>query len=158
KESSPQVARMSGEPNAPPREQMKSEANNAAPTSQEPAPEKLPPSADRSASLVQDHDDHSAQMSGGSGRVAMAPRAQNSAHSPAMMTRGPLPRSKGGGWTPDASYNPNLYLSNTYMGGAGDKDRIEKLINEGVVVDGKRVKLEAFSRTYAQTFPIPTES
>lgn len=57
-----------------------------------------------------------------------------------------------------ATYNPNMYISSTYMGGTGAKDRLEKLINEGVLVDGKRVKLEAFSRNYAQTFPIPTKT
>jgi Ca-activated chloride channel homolog len=54
--------------------------------------------------------------------------------------------------------NPNMYISSTYIGGTGAKDRLEKLINEGVLVDGKRVKLEAFSRNYAQTFPIPTST
>lgn len=55
-----------------------------------------------------------------------------------------------------AQLNPNMYISNTYMGGSGMKDRLEKLISEGVMVEGKRVKLEAFSRHYAQAFPIPT--
>jgi Ca-activated chloride channel family protein len=54
--------------------------------------------------------------------------------------------------------SPNMYISSTYMGGSGAKDRIEKLINEGVLVDGKRVKLEAFSRNYAQAFPIPSNT
>jgi Ca-activated chloride channel homolog len=57
-----------------------------------------------------------------------------------------------------ASYNPNMYLSSTYMGGTGARDRIEKLISEGVMVDGKRVKLESFPRNYAQSFPIPTRT
>jgi Ca-activated chloride channel homolog len=52
--------------------------------------------------------------------------------------------------------NPNTYLSSTYMGGSGARDRVEKLIREGVVVQGRRVKLEAFPRNYAQAFPIPT--
>jgi Mg-chelatase subunit ChlD len=59
---------------------------------------------------------------------------------------------------PRATYNPNMYLSNTYLGGNGEKDRLEKLINEGVMVDGRRVKLEAFTRSYAQAFPIPTRT
>ncbi len=67
-------------------------------------------------------------------------------------------RAFGGPGGGRATYNPNLYLSSTYMGGAGEKDRIEKLINEGVMVDGQKVKLEAFTRTYAQAFPIPTKS
>lgn len=59
---------------------------------------------------------------------------------------------------PPATYNPNMYISSTYIGGTGAKDRLEKLISEGVLVDGKRVKLEAFSRNYAQAFPIPTNT
>jgi Ca-activated chloride channel family protein len=52
--------------------------------------------------------------------------------------------------------NPSFYVSNTYMGGHGSKERLEKLISEGVFVQGKRVKLEAFSRSYGQSLPIPT--
>src|SRR5262249_39713150 len=59
--------------------------------------------------------------------------------------------------TAPATRNPNLYLSNGYIGGQGERDRIEKLISEGVIVDGKRVKLEAFARNYGQAFPIPTK-
>jgi Ca-activated chloride channel family protein len=57
---------------------------------------------------------------------------------------------------PAAVQNPNLYVNNTYLGGSGSRDRMETLITNGVLVQGKRVKLDAFSRTYAQTFPIPT--
>lgn len=57
-----------------------------------------------------------------------------------------------------ATLNPNMYISSTYMGGTGERDRLEKLIQSGVMVDGKKVKLEAFTRTYAQTFPIPTRT
>lgn len=60
--------------------------------------------------------------------------------------------------TPSAVYNPNMYMSSTYIGGSGERDRLEKLIREGVLVDGKRVRLEAFARDYAQTFPIPTRT
>ena len=56
------------------------------------------------------------------------------------------------------TYNPNMYLGSNYVPGNGDKDRLEKLINEGVIVDGKRVKLESFPRDYAQAFPIPTQT
>lgn len=56
-----------------------------------------------------------------------------------------------------AQRNPNLYLSNGYIGGQGERDRIEKLISEGVLVEGKRVKLEAFTRNYGQAFPIPSK-
>jgi Mg-chelatase subunit ChlD len=54
-----------------------------------------------------------------------------------------------------ATINPNMYINSTYMGGHGAKDRLEKLVREGVLVDGKRIRLEAFSRNYSQAFPIP---
>jgi Ca-activated chloride channel family protein len=56
---------------------------------------------------------------------------------------------------PHAVYNPNMYVADTYIGGNGERDRLAKLIQAGVLVDGKRVKLEAFTHNYAQTFPIP---
>jgi Ca-activated chloride channel homolog len=59
---------------------------------------------------------------------------------------------------PRAVQSPNMYLSNSYMGGSGARDHLEKLIRNGVLVDGKRVKLEAFPRSYAQAFPIPTRT
>jgi Mg-chelatase subunit ChlD len=55
-------------------------------------------------------------------------------------------------------HSPNMYLSSTYIGGRGERDRMEKLIRNGVVIQGKRVKLEAFSRSYVQAFPIPTRT
>lgn len=48
-----------------------------------------------------------------------------------------------------------MYVANNYIGGNGERDRMAKLIEAGVLVDGQRVKLEAFSHNYAQTFPIP---
>ncbi len=59
---------------------------------------------------------------------------------------------------PHAVYNPNMYVADTYIGGNGEKDRLEKLIQSGVLVDGKRVKLEAFTHNYAQSFPIPQQT
>ena len=59
---------------------------------------------------------------------------------------------------PHAVYNPNMYVADTYIGGNGEKDRLEKLIQAGVLVDGKRVKLEAFTHNYAQSFPIPQQT
>ena len=56
---------------------------------------------------------------------------------------------------PPAVYNPNMYVADTYIGGNGERDRLAKLIQAGVLVDGKRVKLEAFTHNYAQAFPIP---
>lgn len=52
----------------------------------------------------------------------------------------------------------DAYYSSTYLGGRGQKDRLEKLIQEGVVVDGKQVKLAAFSRDYSQAFTLPTRT
>jgi Ca-activated chloride channel family protein len=59
--------------------------------------------------------------------------------------------------TPKPIVSPDMYVSSTYIGGSGERDRVEKLVREGVLVDGKRVKLEAFPHDYAQTFPIPTD-
>ncbi len=59
---------------------------------------------------------------------------------------------------PAPVYDANMYLSSTYQGGAGERDRVEKLIQEGFLVEGKRVRLDAFPRTYAQTFAIPTQT
>lgn len=59
---------------------------------------------------------------------------------------------------PHAVYNPNMYVADTYIGGNGEKDRLQKLIQSGVLVDGKRVKLEAFTHNYAQSFPIPQQT
>jgi Ca-activated chloride channel family protein len=52
--------------------------------------------------------------------------------------------------------DPNAWLTGTYLGGEGATDRLVKLINDGVTIDGKQVKLEAFTHRYAQAFPIPT--
>jgi Ca-activated chloride channel homolog len=86
------------------------------------------------------------------GRTASAP----------MMGGGPPPgsadRKLAAATARKATYNPNIYINSTYIGGHGTKDRLEKLVSEGVLVDGKRIKLEAFSRNYAQTFPIPTKA
>lgn len=57
---------------------------------------------------------------------------------------------------PAAVQSPNLYVASNYQGGSGERERMEKLIREGVLVDGKRVQLEAFTREYEQDFPIPT--
>ncbi len=74
----------------------------------------------------------------------------------AMRSSAPAPGYVAASALPPAAPDPSLYIRNTYLGGGGERDRLEKLIESGVLVDGKRVKLEAFSRTYAQTFPIPT--
>lgn len=56
-----------------------------------------------------------------------------------------------------AVQNPNMYVASNYAGGSGERERMEKLIREGVLVEGKRVKLEAFAQEYTQNFPIPTD-
>jgi Mg-chelatase subunit ChlD len=52
----------------------------------------------------------------------------------------------------------NAYYSSTYIGGQGERERMEKLIEGGVLVNGKQIKLAAFSRDYSQAFPIPTKT
>ncbi|RME53304.1 MAG: VWA domain-containing protein [Deltaproteobacteria bacterium] len=51
----------------------------------------------------------------------------------------------------------DAYYENTYQGGRGSKERIEKLINSGVTVDGRQIRLEAFTHDYTQNFPIPID-
>ena len=58
---------------------------------------------------------------------------------------------------PAPALDKNAYYSSTYMGGSGDRDRMEKLIKDGVVVDGKSIKLAAFTRQYSQAFEVPTK-
>jgi Mg-chelatase subunit ChlD len=94
-------------------------------------------------------------------RVASMPSSQaasEAARAPTAAGAAPsMPAAKAAP-DPGATYNPNMYVSSTYMGGSGERDRLEKLVNEGVLVDGKTVKLESFSHTYAQSFPIPTQT
>jgi Ca-activated chloride channel homolog len=70
----------------------------------------------------------------------------------------PAPAAAAPARRPGPIYNPNAYLSSTYIGGSGERDRVEKLIREGIVVQGRRVRLEAFPRDYSQAFPIPTRT
>jgi Mg-chelatase subunit ChlD len=63
--------------------------------------------------------------------------------------------SRGGG----ASYlGTNAYYSNTYQGGQGNRERMETLITEGILIDGKQIKLDAFTGGYSQDFAIPFET
>lgn len=57
---------------------------------------------------------------------------------------------------PTKPLDKNAYYSSTYIGGQGERERMEKLIEGGVLVNGKQIKLAAFSRDYSQAFPIPT--
>ena len=38
------------------------------------------------------------------------------------------------------------YYESTYQPGTGERDRVAKLIDDGVVVDGEEIKLAAFTR------------
>lgn len=59
---------------------------------------------------------------------------------------------------PEGRLDKNAYYSSTYIGGRGERERMEKLIEGGVLVNGKQVKLAAFSRDYSQAFTIPTKT
>src|SRR3712207_3740862 len=76
-------------------------------------------------------------------------------HTAGAMPPATMPAS--GAVAPTAVYNPNFYLASTYLGGSGERERLEKLVDQGVLLDGKRVKLEAFPRNYGQSFPIATK-
>ena len=54
--------------------------------------------------------------------------------------------------------DPNAYLTSTYLGGRGERERVAKLVEEGVTVGDNMVKLEAFTREYSQAFAIPTKT
>ncbi|MBN2498623.1 MAG: VWA domain-containing protein [Deltaproteobacteria bacterium] len=51
--------------------------------------------------------------------------------------------------------NPNAWYESTYQPGAGGRERVDKLIAEGVLVDGKKLKLGSFTRSYRQGFIVP---
>jgi len=59
---------------------------------------------------------------------------------------------------PEPLADRNGYYASTYDGGSGDRDRVAKLVADGVVVDGKKVQLAAFTRQYGQAFSIPTKT
>jgi len=59
---------------------------------------------------------------------------------------------------PAPRMDPNAYVTSTYLGGRGERERLAKLIEDGVLVNGKQVKLAAFSKQYSQAFPIPTQT
>jgi len=59
---------------------------------------------------------------------------------------------------PAQRMNPNAYVTSTYLGGRGERERLAKLIADGVLVNGKQVKLAAFSKQYSQAFAIPTQT
>ena len=52
----------------------------------------------------------------------------------------------------------NKYYENNYHAGAGERERMEKLVAAGVVVDGKQVRLGAFTRSYHQNLKVPGRS
>jgi len=59
---------------------------------------------------------------------------------------------------PRRGLDANAYVTSTYLGGRGERERLAKLIQDGVSVAGKHVKLAAFSQQYSQAFPIPTQA
>jgi Ca-activated chloride channel family protein len=63
-----------------------------------------------------------------------------------------------GGMGAAAAPNRNAYVTSTYMGGRGARERLAKLIEDGVTVEGKQVKLETFAGQYSQAFAIPTKT
>lgn len=58
---------------------------------------------------------------------------------------------------PRQAIDKNAYYSSTYMAGSGERDRLEKLISQGVTVGGKNVKLAAFTREYSQSLELPSK-
>ncbi len=68
-----------------------------------------------------------------------------------------LPGGPRGSATREKALKKDGYYTSTYMGGSGERDRVEKLIDDGVIVDGKAIKLAAFTREYSQAFKIPTD-
>jgi len=56
-----------------------------------------------------------------------------------------------------ASADPNAYYESTYQGGFGERERLAKLVADGIVIDGEQVKLAAFTRRYEQSFAVPTD-
>lgn len=104
-----------------------------------------------------------ASASGGVAGGVSAPARNALAQAPALASGSPggsyaLTHSSPAPVEPKATLNPNFYIANNYVGGSGARDRMDKLVREGVLLDGKRIRLEAFSRRYAQSFPIPTGS
>jgi len=82
------------------------------------------------------------------------------AYEDATMAPGaPPPDAPPGGLAEEEPGPPDrdAWVSSTYLGGEGARERIAKLIDEGVMVGGQLVKLEAFTREYSQAFPIPTD-
>jgi len=99
------------------------------------------------------------RAAGGYGEAVPAGNAPSGHAAPQLAARSPTRAaravsSQAEGMRP----NPNAYVTSTYLGGRGAKERLAKLIEEGVLVDGKQVKLEAFSHEYSQAFPIPTKT
>jgi Mg-chelatase subunit ChlD len=48
------------------------------------------------------------------------------------------------------------YLSNSYSGGSGARDRVAALVDGGVLLNGETVKLEALTAQYHQPVAVPT--
>lgn len=59
--------------------------------------------------------------------------------------------------TPRAAPKKSGYLSSDYVGGSGQLDRMAKLVDEGVVLDGRTVKLGALTASYHQPIAVPAD-
>jgi len=57
--------------------------------------------------------------------------------------------------TPEAGPPRGGYLSSTYVGGAGSRDRLAALVDGGVLIDGEEIELEALTAQYHQPVAVP---
>ena len=69
------------------------------------------------------------------------------------------PRLRGTQPMPAAAPRPKKsgYLSSEYVGGSGQLDRMAKLVDEGIVLDGRTVKLGALTASYHQPIAVPAD-
>ncbi len=58
---------------------------------------------------------------------------------------------------PTPSPKKSGYLSSEYVGGSGQLDRMAKLVDEGIVLDGRTVKLGALTASYHQPIAVPAD-
>ncbi|MEA3400171.1 MAG: VWA domain-containing protein [Armatimonadota bacterium] len=93
--------------------------------------------------------------------LAGCPKKEQPVEEPMMMEAeappGPMAEEAAPEGEAEEAIDPDAYVQSTYVGGRGARERLAKLVEEGVVVDGKQVKLAAFSREYSQPFKIPTD-
>jgi len=61
----------------------------------------------------------------------------------------------GGG--PGAALPQNAVLANTFVGGGGVRARLDELLDRGMMVDGERVRLTAFTDRHSLAYAVPSE-